>query len=128
MVCTRLPFSHLRMPIELFKRSFPPSPQRPRTRLRRHEDGLSNVVKHLQQELRIGTRLCGRLNLARVELARLPVCGLNDAVDGGKDGRGEELGAHGPHVEVHERGGQGAAAKEDRSLYFTLDLQSDQGR
>ena len=66
----------------------------PRAGLARHEDGLRDVVKHLcsvqcavfsttgdlQQELGVGTGLCGALYLAGVELAAL--LGLEDPGEG----------------------------------------------
>ena len=100
------------------------------TRLRRHENGLCDVVEDLQQELGVGAGLGGRLDLGRVQLAGLPAARgrLEDAVDGGEDGRGEELGADGAHVEVHQGRGQRGAAEERRRLLLLLDLDAVQGR
>ena len=48
-------------------------------------------------------------------------------MDGGEDGRGEELGADGAHVEVHQGRGQRGAAEERRRLLLLLDLDAVQG-
>ena len=95
--------------------------------LARHEDGLCDIVQHLdrpvqwpslgdghlQQELRVGTGLGGALDLAGVELAAL--LGLEDPgeseveeggregpVDGGEEGGVEEVLADTLHVTVHQ--------------------------
>lgn len=98
------------------------SPEGPRTGLRAHEDGLGDVVEHLEQELRVGARLGRALDLVRVELAG-EVARLEDAVDGREDGRGEEVGADGAHVEVHQGGGQACLPEEGRGLLLALDLE-----
>ena len=49
-------------------------------------------------------------------------------MDGGEDGGREELGAHGPHVEVHQGRGEGGASEERRRLLLLLDLDAVQSR
>ena len=104
------------------------SPESSWTRLRRHENGLCDVVEDLQKELCVGTGLGGRLDFGRIQLAGLSAASgrLEDAVDGGEDRRGEELGAHGAHVEVHQGRGQRGAAEERRRLLLLLDLDAVQ--
>ena len=103
-------------------------PERSWTCLRRHENGLCDVVEDLQKELCVGAGLGGRLDFGRVQLAGLSAASgrLEDAVDGGEDRRREELGAHGAHVEVHQGRGQRGAAEERRRLLLFLDLDAVQ--
>ena len=103
-------------------------PERSWTCLRRHENGLCDVVEDLQKELCVGAGLGGRLDFGRVQLAGLSAASgrLEDAVNSGEDRRREELGAHGAHVEVHQGRGQRGAAEERRRLLLLLDLDAVQ--
>ena len=47
-------------------------------------------------------------------------------MDGGEYGRGEEVGADGAHVEVHEGRGEAGLAEEGGGLLLALDLEAVQ--